>query len=236
GVFPASFFALPTISKIKKVENNSFIFINFILLFSVLTVFGVVKTKILHYSSLAYLPLTFLAAVYVNDIMFKLKSISKANKIAVLVYGVIISLALIVFPIFMYNINNYLDLIKDNFTRSILQSQVYWSGLEIIPGIFLLLGLIFWFFLINREYELKGFYILFTSVATSVFMFMYFLAPQIEQYTQASPIEFYQKYSSEKVIIAPLGFKSYAHYFYGNVTPYNLKLLYSKNGFSFFEK
>jgi len=275
GVFPASFFALPVISKIKKVENNSFIFINFILLFSVLIVFGVVKTKILHYSSLAYLPLTFLAAVYVNDIMFKLKSISKANKIAVLVYGVIISLALIVFPIFMYNINNYLDLIKDNFTRSILQSQVYWSGLEIIPGMFLLLGLIFWFFLINREYELKGFYILFASVATSVFMFMYFLAPQIEQYTQASPIEFYQKYSSEKVIIAPLGFKSYAHYFYGNVTPqskidrvtndeiknyllenevekkvyfvikdnkvkkyadYNLKLLYSKNGFSFFEK
>lgn len=275
GVFPASFFALPTIFKIKKVEYNSFIFINFILLFSVLFVFGIVKTKILHYSSLAYLPLTFLAAIYVNDIIFKLKSISKVYKISVLVYGILISLALTLFPIFMLNIDSFLYLIKDDFTKSVMQNEVIWTGFEVIPGIILLLGVFAWFFLVNREYELKGFYILFASVATTVFMFMYFLAPQIEKYTQASPIEFYQKYSNEDVIILPLGFKSYAHYFYGNVTPrnkiegvsndeiktylleneiqrkvyfvikdnkvkkyadYNLKLLYSKNGFSFFEK
>ena len=122
---------------------------------------------------------------------------------------------------------------------------------------------------------IKGFYILFTSVATTTLMFMYFLAPQIEKYTQNAPIEFYKKHSDEDVIMIPLGFKSYAHYFYGNITSekqiavihnpelkdyllenkidkkvyfviksnkiekysnYNLKFLYSKNGFSFFEK
>lgn len=275
GAFPASFFAIPIISKFKKYDKSSFVIINLILLFSVLVIFGIVKTKILHYSSLTYLPLTFLATLYIDDIMFKLKSISKINKISVLVYGIILSLALIIFPIFMMNIDKFLYLVKDKFTKSVLLSEVYWSGFELIPGVILIFGILIWYFLVKREYELKGFYILFTSVATTTLMFMYFLAPQIEKYTQNAPIEFYKKHSNEDVIMIPLGFKSYAHYFYGNITPekqiavihnpklkdyllenkidkkvyfvikankiekysnYNLKLLYSKNGFSFFEK
>lgn len=275
GAFPASFFAIPIIAKFKKYDKSSFVIINLILLFSVLIIFGIVKTKILHYSSLTYLPLSFIAALYIDDIMFKLKSISKVNKFSVLIYGMILSIALILFPIFMLNIDKFLYFFKDNFTKSVLLSEVNWSGLEIIPGVILLFGILVWYFLVIREYELKGFYILFTSVATTTLMFMYFLAPQIEKYTQNAPIEFYKKHSNEDVIMIPLGFKSYAHYFYGNTTPekqinginksehtdyllenkidkkvyfviksnkvqkyssYNLKLLYSKNGFSFFEK
>ena len=119
----------------------------------------------------------------------------------------------------MMNIDKFLYLVKDKFTKSILLSEVYWSGFELIPGVILIFGILIWYFLVKREYELKGFYILFTSVATTTLMFMYFLAPQIEKYTQNAPIEFYKKHSDEDVIMIPLGFKSYAHYFYGNITP-----------------
>jgi hypothetical protein len=45
------------------------------------------------------------------------------------------------------------------------------------------------------------------------------IAPKIERYTQATPIAFYQSLQVCDCYIAPLGFKTYAHLFYGRVTP-----------------
>jgi hypothetical protein len=46
------------------------------------------------------------------------------------------------------------------------------------------------------------------------------VVPKIEQYSQGPAIDMLQKISHEDCYITTLGYKSYAHYFYGNVKPY----------------
>lgn len=68
GVFPASLFMIASLKKEKNsdpVLRHYYVW-NLILLLTVLILFTIVKTKIVHYSSLAYLPLSFLAATYLH--------------------------------------------------------------------------------------------------------------------------------------------------------------------------
>jgi hypothetical protein len=44
-------------------------------------------------------------------------------------------------------------------------------------------------------------------------------APRVEAYSQGPLIRFCQKAAAEGAIVWPLGFKSYAPYFYGRMTP-----------------
>ncbi|MCD4709222.1 MAG: glycosyltransferase family 39 protein [Bacteroidales bacterium] len=64
GVFPASVIAMKSITKKAEDTELQRLFRQwmYILLLVVLIVFSIVNTKLLHYSSLAYFPLTFLAA------------------------------------------------------------------------------------------------------------------------------------------------------------------------------
>lgn len=201
GVFPASFFA---ISKFLKKEKDELEFLNLILFLIVLIVFSIVQTKIVHYSSLAYFPITFFAA----------KQIYTSNKKNILsgIFGIIISIAIISFPLIMQNA----DSIKaDKFTEEILRTQVKWGIWEMLPGFIMLIGSIL--FIIKNNYKY-----LFISVSLTCFAILPLVAPKIEKYTQAANIEFWEKQSNKDVNLMPLGYKSYSHYFYGNLKPSEL--------------
>src|SRR5690606_29905660 len=67
GVFPSSVLSLKAFSK-EADENLYYKYTKrwmVILFWVVLILFSIVKTKIIHYSSLAYFPLTFLAASFI---------------------------------------------------------------------------------------------------------------------------------------------------------------------------
>jgi hypothetical protein len=49
------------------------------------------------------------------------------------------------------------------------------------------------------------------------------ILPHIEQYTQRAAISFYESKAKQNVYLIPLGFKSYAHLFYGQVKPHHNK-------------
>ena len=68
GVFPASLFMIASLKREKNPDPaiRHYYVWNLILLLTVLILFTIVKTKIVHYSSLAYLPLSFLAATYLH--------------------------------------------------------------------------------------------------------------------------------------------------------------------------
>ena len=71
GVFPASVFALKGFAKNTNdsISQENFKIWMMILFWLVLILFTIVKTKIVHYSSLCYFPLTFLAAYTIHKIM-----------------------------------------------------------------------------------------------------------------------------------------------------------------------
>ena len=51
---------------------------------------------------------------------------------------------------------------------------------------------------------------------------------RIEGYSQRAAIEFYKSNSGEDCYVQPLGFKSYAHLFYGDKQPQQNPLSYDK--------
>jgi len=57
---------------------------------------------------------------------------------------------------------------------------------------------------------------LFLFYSTAVCLFVYLLAvvPKIERYSQGPAIDFYETLQGKSVYVWPIGFKSYAQYFY----------------------
>src|ERR1022692_614730 len=88
GFFPASVFMF---SALRNDTSETYPVLNMkkwmaILLFTILLIFTIVKTKIIHYSSLAYFPITFLAAYGI----YKLACLSKSRPKTILISGLII--------------------------------------------------------------------------------------------------------------------------------------------------
>jgi len=217
GCFPASVLILRAFRNTKEdnISRINFKILNIILFAGVLVLFSLVKTKIVHYSSLAYFPITYLAAI---TLYYSATSVIKwklSSTILLSVVGLIFSLGLFWFPIVIMNIDLFLPRIDDEFTREVLKSNVVWNGYEWIIGVVYFIGLLISIIFISRDKLIRGFLILFGSSAISIFLILPILAPKIEGYTQNAPIEFYKSLSEKNVYIHNIGFKSYAPYFYG---------------------
>lgn len=216
GVFPASFFAIPIFKNINKQEKNSLIVLNVILILVVLVLFGIVKTKIIHYSSLAYFPITFLAANYLFRKINLKQKLNKTLEIFFIGGLIVFGLLFILFPLIMLNIESLIHLVKDSFTQEILLSDVNWGGYEKVSGILLLGTCIIYLFV--KEFSLyRAIIITYFLIALSTNLFLILTAPKVEGHTQRAVIEFCEEKSLENAIIQPLSFKSYSHYFYGKV-------------------
>ena len=55
------------------------------------------------------------------------------------------------------------------------------------------------------------------SSGCTLLLYGIFVVPKIEQFSQGPAIEFYKSVAGEDAYIAPIGFKSYAHYYYAQM-------------------
>lgn len=217
GVFPASIFALKSFRK----ENNEIaekkLLKEFmmILFWVVLILFSIVKTKIVHYSSMAYFPISFLAAfaIYKTD-----KTEFKKSKI---ISGIIIFMSfLYAFSIFVLQ---YIGqhhkkiiqrgIIKDKFANANLEAITSFTGFEFLLGVFLLLGVIFALYFSKKQY-LKGILILFAVNTIFINLTQSIIVPQVEKISQKATIDFFIEHKSENAYFTTYAMKSYAQYFY----------------------
>ncbi len=191
-----------------------------ILFWVVMILFSLVSTKIVHYSSMAYLPLSFLAAYY----LFQVDSgKEKLNKWVAGFTGfltLIIGLLIVAVPLVMINKESWLTPnVKDPFVQNALQTEVGWHWMQFIPGaIFLLFGSVaVWHLLKHRVFS----YSVVNAVCVSGLMLTtaIFILPKVERFSQGPAIEFYKSLQNKDVYIWPVGHKSYAHYFYGRIQP-----------------
>ena len=139
GCFPASIFLLKAFERdaSEKYEIRNFKKWMTILLLVVLFIFSIVKTKIVHYSSLSYFPLTFLAAYYLYKLLYlPQKRLSFIQQVFLLLIAVLFSLAIIALPIAAMHTETLAPYINDAFARANLQANVKWSYAETAVGIF----------------------------------------------------------------------------------------------------
>jgi hypothetical protein len=186
-------------------------------------VFSLVQTKIVHYSSLAYFPITFLAALALAD--FERKRAPRylsfaAGGIGIIWAAVFLTPALVGLMI----AQNKLDpmrMVSNPFVRATLAAPVGWSPVDLLVGGAYLVGILYALVALSSggkdAQRFAG--ILFVATAIVVPLALARIAPKVERYTQATPIAFYESLRGCDCYIAPLGFKSYAHLFYGRIPP-----------------
>jgi len=225
GVFPASVIALKSITKKSESTELQRLFRQwmYVLLGVVIVLFSLIHTKLLHYSSLAYFPMTFLAA-WVWE-----KWIDRKIEISGWQVGLIylITLLFASIAIFFPMVTKHYDWLigKDFkflgvFTRIALQRDVHWSGYEMLIGLFLILGVTVAAVQILRR-DRRGMLILHLVVLLYVFATLIVFTERVENYSQRVAVKFYQSLKGQDVYVNTLGFRSFAHLFYFEKPPSN---------------
>lgn len=192
-----------------------------ILFWVVLILFSIVKTKIVHYSSLCYFPISFIAAFGLAHKEFS-RSFSKFIKI---IFSVISILFFVLFLLFtqINFIKPFLlkhDLIKDEFAKLNLNAELIWLGYEwLVPLVFAVAMLCIYRSLkTNNAYYYKLGYalnVVFIVGAINVFV------PKVELISQHAPIAFYKELAKHDCYVETNNFKSYAYIFYSDRRPHH---------------
>lgn len=221
GVFPASVFALPVLfgSREETGPKKDFYLWMLILFWVVLILFTLVKTKIVHYSSLCYFPLTFLATwsfYHARSVAGLWKPLTKG---LILVLGLFLTTMVIV----LTYIDRYKDFIinrnwiDDSFARGCLMADGEWKGYEFIAGLILLAGITgFAFFWRKNRFD-KALITLTGTFPVFMMVSMILIVPRVEAYSQRAAIDFFRSVSDQDAYLETVGYKSYAHLFYGRV-------------------
>lgn len=221
GCFPASIFA---IAGFKKDNSDGFAQDTFrkwmiVLLAVVVVVFSIVQTKIIHYSSLAYFPLTFFGAYYLDKVMDGKFSMKGWIIMLLSVVGLLLMAALLLLPQIALLLPKIEPYIKDPFASEAMHAKVYWSKSDFIPGIiFSCLFTVSILMFITSKLKQAIATLLFSMALFTQFFMVWFL-PRIERYSQGAMIDFIQEKATENCRIEPMAFKSYAHLFYGKQQP-----------------
>jgi 4-amino-4-deoxy-L-arabinose transferase-like glycosyltransferase len=214
GCFPISILALPSLFK-KRWELPFEMNVWMLCLFwSVLILFSIVTTKIIHYSSMTWIPLSFIAAINIHKAMIGEFSFKKAIRITFVIVGILIGVAMIAVPLLFMNKEVLIPLMNDQFAVDSMNQLVHWYGIEIIGGVLFLIGTIIGFVQLNRN-KIQHFLITTaSSLSISLILVLFLVIPKVEKITQGPAIEFYQELKGQDAYVEVYGFKSYAHFFY----------------------
>ena len=122
-----------------------------ILLWTVLILFTIVTTKIIHYSSMSYIPLSFLAAVETYKI-FMGKSLKRVLKIPLVILSSCMGLFLaIILNLLTYKIDTISSFITDSNVKDVLNVKLFWQGWEWIIPLILVAASVIWLIKINTN-------------------------------------------------------------------------------------
>jgi len=223
GVFPASVIAMISITKKAEDTELQSLFKQWMYILSlvVLIVFSIVNTKLLHYSSLAYFPLTFLAAWVWDKWLDRKIEIGRWQVLLIFLITLVLAAIAIIFPL----ITDHYDWLlskdfsfMDPYVSEAIKRNVHWSGYEWLVGLFLILGVIVASVQILRRYW-SGMLVLHLVVLLYVFVTISMFSGRFEGYSQRVAIKFYKSLRGQDVYVNTLGFKSYSHLFYFDKQP-----------------
>lgn len=226
GVFPASVFALRSLKR-NTGDSSSlrhFHLLMLILFWVVLILFSIVTTKIIHYSSLCYFPITFMAVQAIIRLLDGRVKWQRGWSLVLIILTLVISLVVIGLPVGLIYKEKIIasGIIKDAFTVACLQADVRWTGLEGLTGLFLLTGISVSVFLMKKRIH-RALILLFATSLIFTWSVILIFPYRIEQYTQGAVIEFYKTRAKEDCYIMNSGYFSYAPLYYSDKMPEDLR-------------
>ncbi|MFL2565355.1 MAG: ArnT family glycosyltransferase [Parvicellaceae bacterium] len=215
GCIPFSFFALRNIF-IDSKSDLKFEKMMRICFWTVLVLFTIVTTKIVHYSSMAYIPLSFLGSIE----FYKIIKGKRFNKVLKLLLFLLSSIIAIVLSLFIYLLIYKKEIIMsfsdDNQFKTLLNLNLSWQGWEWTIPLIIAFSSLLW--IIKFKFHLlKCLAIYSLLIGLSFSLISYFIIPNVEFAIQGTAVSFYKDISKEKKYLTTVGFKSYAPYFYSEV-------------------
>ena len=222
GCFPASIFAIRAFAPlfIERSYQREFRRWMQMLFWVVLILFSVVQSKIVHYSSLCYFPLTYLAALtllQLEERKIQFSNWLRAGLIGIGGVFVVVTLAAPILAQRMDLVKSWAD--QDAFTQGNLSAAVRWTGWEALPGAWLLLVLfvaIRWF---GNRRPAQATVALFVGVAVFVTLTLWFFIGRIEGISQGAAMRFFEQSRGQNVYLRTYGYRSYGPFFYAKKPP-----------------
>lgn len=230
GCFPAAAFLFQYGRRRQTdgVHTRDFTRWMWILFWVVLVLFSIVKTKIVHYSSLCYFPLTYLAAIQLYRLLYENATLKKVTKIILLVTGCTWGLLIALLPIIGINKERIIPLIDDPFAVGNLHAGIHWSYAECLWGVIYIVALVIIVAMMKRNMRKAVISFCIVQLVMIQVTILHF-TPKIEGYSQRAAIEFFKSFDGQQVYIFPLGYKSYANLFYAR-KPMFANAQYYKDG------
>jgi len=238
GCFPASIFLFAYFRGRKErsiyggaqgAEVKDFRIWMWVLFGVVLILFSIVETKIVHYSSLCYFPLSFLAAWQIYRVAEGKVVLRAWNIVLMLLIGMLIATAITLFPVVGVYKQQLISAIGDKFAKANLQADIPFSLWEsAYGGVYLLLVIVSAVLLFNRKVK-AGMVMMFVSTICAIQVTIVHFTPKIEGFTQRAAIEFFESFQGKDVYVQVLKYHSYAHLFYTKKLPATNKNYYKED-------
>ncbi len=226
GCFPASLFAIHEMVKPTggDAANNDYRRWMIILFWVVLILFSIVKSKIVHYSSMCYFPLTFLAALSMERLWRGEVKAPMWLRLPLGAIGSSVALVFIVAPFVGMRIDLIKPLVADPFGRANLDADVVWTGVEAIAGIWMAVVLFFGHRNFSRGDFKRGLPVVFGGTALFVPITLFFFINNIEGYSQRAAVEFFEARAKDSAnghpnYVKNRNYRSYAQLFYTRKQP-----------------
>ena len=216
GCFPSSFFALLGLKQKKMVKKDDFFTHMQYLLGVILIIFTLVGTKIVHYSSMAYFPITFFAAHFFYLSIATHRSIDRWIPFLFLAFGMVIALGLLLIPWMMLHKAHWISCVNNQNVRFALDLPVPWNYWDSLPGVVYAIGLGVSFYYLLRFHLVLFIGLSMVAHMSSLTLFLSHIGPKIEAYVQKEVVDFCKACSGQEVYLVTVGFKAAAPLFYAN--------------------
>ena len=235
GCFPASVFLFGYSRKrfADNIQHKDFSQWMWILFWVVLILFSIVKTKIVHYSSICYFPLTYLAAIQLYRLSNQAGILKNRVKDLLLFIGSLLAIVITALPIVGMNKQELIPYIKDPFAVGNLRANVAWSYWECSWGIIYFICIWVAVLLMDKNFR-RGMLMLCIVQIIIIQVTVLHFTPKIEAYSQRAAIDYFKSFEGKDVYVHSLGYKSYATLFYTQKQPATdsnyRSIRYDKNG------
>lgn len=216
GCFPVSVPALRVLFRRvqARLEDPDFLLWMKCLLWMVLLLFSIVTTKIVHYSSMAYLPLSALAAVSFEEFLRGRQQWSGWQALGFLMVGMVLGLVMLILPYAGMHTALWMPLLKDPFAVESLQIQVVWHIWDYLPGFIWMLGTLLGAWYLWKQRRTQAIAAMFSGSILATSLFLIFFPARIAEFTQQSAVHFAEALKGQDIYLETLRHKSFAQYFY----------------------
>lgn len=226
--FPSSILALPHLLRNQILDRNTDIWNLFMraLFWSVLIVFSITTTKIIHYSSLCWWSLSYFGAYQVYLMYTNRWHLPKWLLIPLFISFLGLAVGLWGTPL-LFNLRptpEWLEAKLDLFSKGILSVHTTWEWWVLIPAALFTVWMLLWFFhqLMGRKSNAGILYVI--SGITAVLASM-LLIPRVADTLQGPVTKLIQNETKKGVFLEAWYYKTYALYFHGKFQPDDFKNL-----------